>query len=97
MAGHDNSGERMENTCVTDLYFDYEVPPDPGEWNSTSYSSSFSITLTPQASHTLTLLHELKVLDETHLAPSNREAEALEGDQGGPSTRVEAEAEGYPS
>lgn len=93
----DNSGERMENTCVTDLYFDYEVPPDPGEWNSTSYSSSFSITLTPQASHTLTLLHELKVLDETHLAPSNREAEALEGDQGGPSTRVEAEAEGYPS
>lgn len=93
----DNSDERMENTCVTDLYFDYEVPPDPGEWNSTSYSSSFSITLTPQASHTLTLLHELKVLDETHLAPSNREAEALEGDQGGPSTRVEAEAEGYPS
>ena len=93
----ENSDERMENTCVTDLYFDYEVPPDPGEWNSTSYSSSFSITLTPQASHTLSLLHQLEVLDETHLAPSNREAEALEGDQGGPSTRVEAAAEGYPS
>ena len=48
----DNSGERMENTCVTDLYFDYEVPPDPGEWNSTSYSSSFSITLSiPRGVH----------------------------------------------
>lgn len=93
----ENSAERMENTCTTDLYFDYEAPPKPEDVGISSYGASFSITLTPQAGHTLTLLHQLEVLDETHLAPSNREAEALEGDQGGPSTRVEAAAEGYPS
>ena len=60
----DNSVERMENTCATDLYFDYEAPPKPGDVGISSYGSSFSITLTPQASHTLALLHELKVLDE---------------------------------
>lgn len=95
----DNSDERMENTCTTDLYFDYEVPPDPGE-REAEYSSSFSITLTPQASHTLALLHELKVLDETHLALTNREAEALELGEGGayaPSTQAEAVIEGYDS
>lgn len=43
----ENSDERMENTCTTDLYFDYEVPPDPGE-REAEYSSSFSITLTPR-------------------------------------------------
>ena len=60
--------------------------------------ASFSITLTPQASHTLALLHELKVLDETHLALTNREAEALELGEGGayaPSTQAEAVIEGY--
>ena len=93
----ENSDERMENTCATDLYFDYEVIPEPGDEDSGSYGASIAVTLTPQAGHTLTLLHQLEVLDETHLAPSNREAEALEGDQGGPSTRVEAAAEGYPS
>ena len=93
----ENSDERMENTCATDLYFDYEVIPEPGDEDSGSYGASISVTLTPQAGHTLTLLHQLEVLDETHLAPSNREAEALEGDQGGPSTRVEAAAEDYPS
>lgn len=95
----ENSDERMENTCTTDLYFDYEVPPDPGE-REAEYSSSFSITLTPQASHTLALLHELKVLDETHLALTNREAEALELGEGGayaPSTQAEAVIEGYDS
>ena len=81
----DNSVERMENTCATDLYFDYEVPPDP-EGREPEYSSSFSITLTPQASHTLALLHELKVLDETHLALTNREAEELEREARGAGT-----------
>ena len=94
----DNSVERMENTCATDLYFDYEAPPKPGDVGISSYGSSFSITLTPQASHTLALLHELKVLDETHLALTNREAEALELGEGGayaPSTQAEAVIEGY--
>lgn len=96
----DNSVERMENTCATDLYFDYEAPPKPGDVGISSYGSSFSITLTPQASHTLALLHELKVLDETHLALTNREAEALELGEGGayaPSTQAEAVIEGYDS
>ena len=94
----ENSDERMENTCTTDLYFDYEAPPKPGDVGISSYGSSFSITLTPQASHTLALLHELKVLDETHLALTNREAEALELGEGGayaPSTQAEAVIEGY--
>lgn len=91
----------MENTCATDLYFDYEAPPEPEDEGISSYGSSFSITLTPQASHTLALLHELGVLDETHLAPTNREAEALErGESGpdhfsGPSTQTEAVTEVY--
>ena len=49
---------------------------------------------------TLALLHELKVLDETHLALTNREAEALELGEGGayaPSTQAEAVIEGYDS
>lgn len=98
----DNSVERMENTCATDLYFDYEVPPDP-EGREPEYSSSFSITLTPQASHTLALLHELKVLDETHLALTNREAEELEREARGAehssdaSTQTEAGIESHDS
>lgn len=97
----DGSSARMENTCATDLYFDYEAPPEPEDEGISSYGSSFSITLTPQASHTLALLHELGVLDETHLAPTNREAEALErGESGpdhfsGPSTQTEAVTEVY--
>lgn len=97
----DNSVERMENTCATDLYFDYEAPPKPGDVGISSYGASFSITLTPQASHTLSLLHQLEVLDETHLAPTNQEAEALErGESGsdhfsGPSTQTEAVTEVY--
>ena len=39
----DNSVERMENTCATDLYFDYEVLRTP-EGRGPEYSSSFSIT-----------------------------------------------------
>ena len=94
----DNSVERMENTCATDLYFDYEAPPKPGDVGISSYGSSFSIPPPPHARSNITLLHELKVLDETHLALTNREAEALELGEGGayaPSTQAEAVIEGY--
>lgn len=102
----ENSAERMENTCTTDLYFDYEAPPKPEDVGISSYGASFSITLTPQASHTMALLHELGILDETHLALSNREAEDLERAEraaltansdpfSGPSTQTEAVTEVY--
>lgn len=102
----ENSAERMENTCTTDLCFDYEAPPKPEDVGISSYGASFSITLTPQASHTMALLHELGILDETHRALSNREAEDLERAEraaliansdpfSGPSTQTEAVTEVY--
>mgnify|MGYP007089976949 CR=1 FL=1 len=87
--------DRRENTCEADLDFSfYLTEPD----SMVHRGGSVAITLTPQASHTLALLHELKVLDETHLALTNREAEALELGEGGayaPSTQAEAVIEGY--
>ena len=35
--------------------------------------SEWAITLTPNASHTLSLLRELGALDDTHVAPTYRE------------------------
>ncbi len=68
----DYSRERMENTCSTDLCFTIELPEKPdhsGRPASETYGATFTITLTPNASHTLSLLRELGALDETHTAP----------------------------
>ena len=69
----ENSQARLDNTCVTDLCFSVEVPlpPEPGDREASQTDTVvFTITLTPNASHTLALLRELGALDETHIAPT---------------------------
>ena len=73
----ESSQARLDNTCVTDLCFYFELP----EQSTTSgmgaatapMGSDWAITLTPNASHTLSLLRELGALDDTHVAPTYRE------------------------
>ena len=73
----EDSQKRGENTCITDLYFSVEVPGEPSapgdEAASTMTGYDWCITLTPNATHTLTLLHELGALDDTHVAPAYQE------------------------
>ena len=67
-----NGQARRNNTCVTDLCFvimDNESVADREEEQATN-SYGWSITLTPNASHTLALLKELGALDDTHIAPT---------------------------
>ena len=68
----EDSQERQDNTCVTDLYFTVEIPEDSSDQGPSSSATTYdwSITLTPHASHTLALLRELGALDETHIAPT---------------------------
>ena len=69
----DDSRARYENTCYTDLCFTIEQlhETDPsGRPASETYGTTFTITLTPNASHTLSLLRELGALDDTHVAPA---------------------------
>ena len=68
----EDSQERCDNTCVTDLYFVFmsQTSDDPSQQENASSSSEWCITLTPSASHTLALLRELGALDETHIAPT---------------------------
>ena len=69
----ENSQERLDNTCVTDLCFSVEVPlpPEPGDREASQTDTVvFTITLTPNASHTLDLLRELGALDDAHVAPT---------------------------
>jgi len=68
----EDSQERQDNTCVTDLYFTVEIPEDSSDQGPSSSATTYdwSITLTPHASHTLALLWELGALDETHVAPT---------------------------
>lgn len=69
----DDSRARYENTCYTDLCFTieqlHETAPG-GRAASETYGTTFTITLTPNASHTLSLLRELGALDDTHVAPA---------------------------
>ena len=68
----EDSGTRYDNTCVTDLNFVVEYPDTTAAYGpggaSETVSSTWTITLTPNASHTLSLLQELGALDETHVA-----------------------------
>ena len=69
----ENSQARLDNTCVTDLCFSVEVPlpPEPGDREASQTDTVvFTITLTPNASHTLDLLRELGALDDAHVAPT---------------------------
>ena len=72
----EDSQARYENTCYTDLCFIIEQPRETapgGGAASETYGTTFTITLTPNASHTLSLLRELGVLDDTHVIPTYRE------------------------
>ena len=68
----EDSQERQDNTCITDLYFTVEIPEDSSDQGPSSSATAYdwSITLTPHASHTLALLRELGALDDTHVAPT---------------------------
>ena len=68
----EDSQERCDNTCVTDLYFVFmsQTSDDPSQQENASSSSEWCITLTPNASHTLDLLRELGALDDAHVAPT---------------------------
>ena len=69
----EDSQARYENTCYTDLCFTVELPEKPdssGRPVPETESNTFVITLTPNASHTLSLLRELGALDDTHVAPA---------------------------
>ena len=68
----EDSQERCDNTCVTDLYFAFmsQTSDDPSQPEDVPSSYEWHITLTPNASHTLALLRELGTLDETHIAPT---------------------------
>ena len=53
--------------CLSSLHLDIE----PGDREASQTDTVvFTITLTPNASHTLALLRELGALDETHIAPT---------------------------
>ena len=64
----EDSPERYQDTCVTDLHFRVEFPEseeaarDPRP--ATEADATFVITLTPNASHTLALLERLGALTE---------------------------------
>lgn len=70
-----NSPERRANTYRTDLRFVFQTAPeedaacmpDTGEPMTQDYDRAFTITLTPQASHTLELLGEYGVWDQCQL------------------------------
>ena len=69
----EDSQARYENTCYTDLCFTVELPEKPdssGRPVPETESNTFVITLTPNASHTLSLLRELGALDDAHVAPA---------------------------
>lgn len=73
----DMDGERQANTYRTDLSFDITPIPDAdGSMDAEAYSaisSTLTVTLTPQASHTLAVLEKTGVFDEGYsLAPQNR-------------------------
>ena len=61
----DNDPRRESGTCLTDLSFDWEAterrPQGGGETEIYTTSESLTVTLTPQAEHTLAALRELGV------------------------------------
>lgn len=75
----DGSQERQDNTYYSDLTFIYEknsLNTSTGE--DESYQMDWYITLTPQATHTLTALRELGVLKEPYKLLTNAEYNMLD-------------------
>ena len=70
----DGSEERQNNTYYSDLTFIYESKSTNAyDESDVSYQMHWSITLTPQATHTLTALRELGVLKEPYVLLTNAE------------------------
>ncbi len=70
----DNSRERYENTYMTDLIFEFSPNASeaagPAEDGEVYYKTRLTITLTPQARHTLAVLESSGIFDEGYaLAP----------------------------
>ena len=64
--------DRRENTCEADLDFSFYLT----EQDSMAHrGGSVTITLTPQASHTLAVLEELGVLTDTRIARTHAQAD----------------------
>lgn len=68
---YDNDPERLNNTLMADICFEWQADPitvtrHDGSTYTKSYNKSISITLTPQAKHTLQALTELGVLTEKY-------------------------------
>ena len=73
------SQERQDNTYYADLTFIYEVSSiNASTGEDKSYQMDWSITLTPQAIHTLTALRELGVLNEPYKLLTNAEYNMLD-------------------
>ena len=70
----DGSEERQNNTYYSDLTFIYESKSTNAyDESDVSYQMHWRITLTPQATHTLTALRELGVLKEPYVLLTNAE------------------------
>lgn len=75
----DGSEERQNNTYYSDLTFIYESKSTNAyDESDVSYQMDWSITLTPQAIHTLTALRELGVLNEPYKLLTNAEYNMLD-------------------
>lgn len=75
----DGSEERQNNTYYSDLTFIYESKSTNAyDESDVSYQMDWSITLTPQATHTLTALRELGVLKEPYVLLTNAEYNMLD-------------------
>ena len=70
--------ERWANTCINDLYIDYQVDLGvPGRMSS----GSVVITLTPHAVRTIAVLKEAGILDDTHLLMTHQAFNEMTGGQ----------------
>lgn len=59
--------ERLKNTCRTDLCFTWEMPSNSQTFQPESVDTvSITITMTPQASHTLAVLEKSGALGDTY-------------------------------
>lgn len=69
--------QRMQNTCAADLTFEwYQAQKENNQYASRAY---LSITLTPQASHTIALLREYGIVDDTHVLLTKAQAQDVNG------------------
>ena len=64
--------DRLENTCEADLDFSFYLTEQD---SMVHRGGSVTITLTPQASHTLAVLEELGVLTDTRIARTHAQAD----------------------